>query len=240
MKFKHILIISFAILVISFWNRNELPDKKDMDPQLAVEPIQEMIQLPEFSVNVDGNDYFIQPKYDYELYGMVVSYRVHNSDTGAHLRWGDHLNVADYCVVWSENAFEAHLNEMTFRNQEWTCYYQYPNREVGSSFNKEKLSNNHLITGDSSIRDRIKKIGIGDQIRIKGWLSSYSSTDRLSRGTSITRSDTGNGACETIYVNEIDIIRIHNSNWRILMYVSLLIFLATLVKYFYSPFKLNE
>ena len=59
MKFKHILIISFAILVISFWNRNELPDKKDMDPQLAVEPIQEMIQLPEFSVNVDGNDYFI-------------------------------------------------------------------------------------------------------------------------------------------------------------------------------------
>ena len=59
MKFKHILIISFAILVISFWNRNELPDKKDMDPQLAVEPIQQMIQLPEFSVNVDGNDYFI-------------------------------------------------------------------------------------------------------------------------------------------------------------------------------------
>ncbi len=237
---KPILLISFVILVISFWNRNEFPDKTDISPKLAQAPIQELIQHPEFAVNVDDKDYFIQPKYDYELYGMVVSYRVHNGDTGAHLRWGDHLNVADYCVVWSENAFEARLDEMTFRNQEWTCYYQYPNREVGASFDGAKLSNNHLISGDSGIRERIKKIGIGDQIRIKGWLSSYRSTERFIRGTSINRLDTGNGACETIYVNEIEILSVHTSSWRKLMYVSLFIFLAALARYFYTPFKLNE
>ncbi len=240
MKLNPILLISFVILAISFWHRNELPNKKDINPKIAQEPIQELIQHAEFLVNVDDTDYFIQPKYDYELYGMVVSYRVHNSDTGAHLRWGDQLNVADYCVVWSENAFEARLNEMTFRNQEWTCYYQSPNREVGASFNGAKLSNNHLIAGDSGIRERIKKIGIGDQIRIKGWLSSYRSSERFIRGTSINRFDTGNGACETIYVNEIEILSDYTSAWRKLMYVSLFIFLAALARYFYSPFKLNE
>jgi hypothetical protein len=237
---KPILLISFVILAISFWNRNEFPDKTVISPKLAQAPIQELIQHSEFSVSVDDKDYFIQPKYNYELYGMVVSYRVHNGDTGAHLRWGDHLNVADYCVVWSENAFEARLDEMTFRNQEWTCYYQYPNREVGSSFDGTKLSNNHLISGDSEIRERIKQIGIGDQIRIKGWLSSYRSTERFIRGTSINRIDTGNGACETIYVNEIEILSVHTSFWKKLMYASLLIFLAALARYFYTPFKLNE
>lgn len=234
---KSILLISFVTLIISFWNRDKLPSKEDVHPQMAKEPVQQMIDHQEFLVNIDDYDYFIQPQYDYELYGMVVSYRLHNSDTGAHLRWGDHLNVADLCVVWSENAFEARLNEMEFRNQEWTCYYQWPNREVRSSFNSSKLSNNHLITEDSGLRQSIKKIGIGDQIRIKGWLSSYRSNEKSIRGTSITRSDTGNGACETIYVNEVEVLNSHASTWRILMYFSLTIFLAALVRYFYSPYK---
>ena len=240
MKLQHLIFISFIFLVISFWNRNELPETGDIHPDLAIEPIQQPIQSSEFSVNVDGNDYFIQPLYDYEIYGLVVSYRLHNGDTGAHLRWGDYLNVADYCVVWSKSAFSKKLSEFNFRNQEWTCYWQTSSSKALSSFDPAKLSNNHLITADSRIRDSIKKINIGDQIKIKGWLSSYRSTDRHIRGTSINRIDTGNGACETIYVNEIEIIRKHTSKWRILMYLSLAIFLASLLRYFYSPFKVND
>ena len=107
-------------------------------------------------------------------------------------------------------------------------------------FDPAKLSNNHLISGDSHVRDSIKKINIGDQIKIKGWLSSYRSPERHIRGTSINRTDTGNGACETIYVNDIEIIRKHTSKWRILMYASLAIFLAALIRYFLVPFKSNN
>ncbi len=198
------------------------------------------IQRSELPFNVDGKDYFIQPLYDYGIYGMVVSYRLHNGETGPHLRWGDYLNVADYCVVWSESAFEKNLNEVEFWNQEWTFYWQTSNMNSLSSFDSVKLSNNHLITGDSYIRDSIKKINIGDQIKIKGWLSSYRSSERYIRGTSINRTDTGNGACETIYVNDIEIIRKHTSKWRVLMYLSLAIFLASLIRYFTSPFKANN
>ena len=237
---QKIILISFIFLIISFWNRNELPNKIDIDAQIAQEPIQELINKPEFSVNIEDRDYFVKPEYEYEIYGMVVSYRVHNSDTGDHLSWGDHLNVADYCVVWSKNAFEALLNEMDFRNQEWTCYYSWPNQEVGSSFNGNMLSNNHLITEDPAIRDIIEDIGIGDQIRIKGWLSSYRSTEMFIRGTSTVRTDTGNGACETIYVNDIEILRSHTSNWRLLMYFNLIIFLIMVAWYFNSPYQAKD
>ena len=127
MKSQYLILSSLLLLVVSFWNRNELPIHSEIHPDLASKPIQMPVQRSEFPVNVDGNDYFIQPLYDYEIYGMVVSYRLHNGDTGAHLRWGDYLNVADYCVVWSESAFEKNLSELEFWNQEWTCYWQTSN-----------------------------------------------------------------------------------------------------------------
>jgi hypothetical protein len=53
---------------------------------------------------------------------------------------------------------------------------------------------------------------VGDQIRIKGWLSSYgvAKNGKLiggKRGTSTVPNDTGNGACETIYLQTIHILK---------------------------------
>ena len=42
---------------------------------------------------------------------------------------------------------------------------------------------------------------------MRGWLAGYSNDDGFRRGTSTTRDDTGNGACETIYVDEFQIDR---------------------------------
>ncbi|MDP0563320.1 MAG: hypothetical protein QS721_13735 [Candidatus Endonucleobacter sp. (ex Gigantidas childressi)] len=240
MKLHHLILISLVLLAFGFWNRNELPKANSIHQDITISPIQKKIKHSEFGVNVDGKNYFIQPLYDYELYGMVVSYKLHNADTGMHLRSGDHLNVADYCVVWSDSAFEKNLNEIEFWNQEWTCYWQVKDSRLLSSYDRDKLSNNHLITGNSEIRDRIKKINIGDQIRIKGWLSNYRSDKGFIRGTSTVRNDTGNGACETIYVNDIQVIRKHITNWRILMYLSLAVFLASLILYFTRPYTYNK
>ena len=56
---------------------------------------------------------------------------------------------------------------------------------------------------------------IGDQIYLKGYLSQYShSNNSFNRGTSITRTDTGNGACETIYIEEYEILKKANPLWR--------------------------
>ncbi len=232
---KFILLLSFIVMVFSFFKRNELTKKEHISSEINQQPIQKPIEQAAFSVNIGDVDYVVQPQYYYELYGLVVSYKQHNSDTGAHARWGDHLNVADVCVVWSENAFEDRLGEMKFWNLEWTCYYQAPNREIHATFNGHQLSNNHLISENLLIRDVIQDIGIGDQIRVKGWLSSYGSRKGAMRGTSTTRTDTGNGACETIYVNEIEIINSHTNTWRKLMYFSFAIFLLCLIRYFTSP-----
>ena len=73
---------------------------------------------------------------------------------------------------------------------------------------ESEISNNHLIASDSSIRSKIKKIRRGDHVRIKGYLVNITVQIANNRtfywNSSTSRSDTGNGACELIYVTSID------------------------------------
>ena len=100
-----------------------------------------------------------------------------------------------------------------------------------------QLSNNHLISADDFIRRQVRKIGIGDQVRVRGYLAGYSSPGVGKRGTSTTRTDTGNGACETIYVEHFDIVSKATSFWRISMWASLALFIVGLVLHFRRPYR---
>ena len=144
------------------------------------------------------------PEYEYELYGMIVSYRHHDGNSRMHRRAGDHLNMLDVCVVWGETAASRHLHKIDFWNGIFTCNVKTRDQQAWDSFDMYQLSNNHLISDQEHIRDRVTGIRIGDQIRVRGWLSSYTGPAGT-RGTSTTRRDTGDGACETIYVDQFDI-----------------------------------
>jgi hypothetical protein len=69
---------------------------------------------------------------------------------------------------------------------------------------------NHLIPASSAIARRIQAIHVGDQIRMTGLLVDYTVTRDgqtiFTRRTSLTRSDTGNGACEILYVTDLAVV----------------------------------
>jgi hypothetical protein len=101
-----------------------------------------------------------------------------------------------------------------------------------------QLSNNHLISADPFIRDRVAEIRVGDQIRIKGLLARYGAAGNGGlRGTSTTRDDTGDGACETILVEELEIVARSFSAWRAALYASLVVLIATLAVHFALPYR---
>ena len=206
--------------------------------EIKQDPVQKYIDEPAFTTEVNRVEYEIQPLYKYELYGLVVSYELHDGNYSLHKRWNDHLNIADYCVVWKESAATPFITQFKFWNGQFTCNFSTKDQQAWESFNPTQLSNNHLISDQKNIRNKLRKINIGDQIRIEGWLATYKNLNSGSeRGTSITREDTGNGACETIYVNEVAILKPYSSFWRFIMYISLFIFLASLISNFRSPYR---
>jgi len=228
MKLSNIVIAaSFIWLVVSFWNRNDLPRDVDLLPALASEP------------NVE---YLVEPEYDYDLYGMIVSYRHHEGNSRMHRRAGDHLNMLDVCVVWGDTATSPLIHKLKFWklkfwNGIFTCNVKTSDQDAWDAFDIYQLSNNHLISDDGFIRNQVKKIRVGDQIRVRGYLASYSNGGGGKRGTSTTRLDTGDGACETLYVEQFDIVQPATSGWRLSMYASLAVFLLAVFFHFRRPYR---
>lgn len=225
------------VFLLGFLQKDRFASDIQLDSRLLQEPLQRQETLERRSLNFADRQYYVDRKYRYELYGMVVSFREHDGDQMLHKSWGDHLNVADICVIWSDSAQSPYLNQLDFWNGQFTCNVKTGSQEAWQSFNMRQLSNNHLITADPYLRSKIADVAIGDQIVVKGWLSEYGHEQGKIRGTSISREDTGNGACETIYVEQFDVLRSSQNIWRTVFYGSGLLLLLMALWYFFSPYK---
>ena len=212
---------SLLLLAIGFFQQDKFIDDLQIKKQLLQEPIQTQTNQKPFSVSQKEVDYKITPLFDYEISGLVVSYRHHDGQYSIQNRlWNDHINVSDLCVVWSDNASTLDLNQFTFWNGSFTCNIKTRNMDAWRKFKVNQLSNNHLVTANDEIRDKIAQARIGDQIHIKGMLSTYGQDGSGTRGTSTTREDMGNGACETIFVEEFTIIKSMDNIWRSIVMLS--------------------
>ena len=232
-----LVIASFACLLISFWNRNDLPGNIDYIADIRDEPLQSAARKDAFNVAFNDVEYLVEPEYAYDITGMIVSYRHHNDSSRMHQLANDHLNMLDVCVVWGDNTAGAQLDKLDFWNGVFTCNVQTRDQVAWDSFDMNQLSNNHLISDDDYVRDQVKDIRIGDQIRVRGYLAGYSSRGVGKRGTSTTREDSGDGACETIFVERFEIVQAATSYWRISMWSSLATLLLGLGIHFSRPYR---
>ena len=233
MQLNRILIaVSFTWLLVSFWHRNELPGSIDYVPELRSEPAQTPTGKKSFQVAFNDTSYTVAPEYAYDITGMVVSYRHHDNNSRMHALANDHLNMLDVCVIWGENPMNERLHKISFWNGIFTCNVKTRDQQAWDAFDMHQLSNNHLLSDDDFIRRQVRKIKVGDQVRVRGYLASYTSEGGSTRGTSTTRTDTGDGACETIYVEDFKIVRAAVSYWRISMWASLALLVAGIVFHF--------
>jgi hypothetical protein len=221
---KFVLAAAAATFAISFFMKDRLPAKTLVLPDLLQDPVQTNTDLPgPFDVTRKGVTYTVTPFFNYELWGMVVSYHHAGSFVDiSHEAWNDHINVKDICVLWGKNVETGIYGRMKFRNRDFTCFYTYPDQETGAVFDERCLSNNHLLPADPIVAATIMRARKGDQVRFKGWLVSYGQKGTpYKRMTSTTRNDRGNGACETIFINEFEILREANPGWRALYKLAL-------------------
>ena len=151
------------------------------------------------------------------LEGVVVSYHDADdfTDIWHHEKWLDFLNIRDLCVIWGSNVSSNVYRRMSFENDSWTCWAHWPDGDTGSRFSMSELSNNHLLVSDDALKRTLMSAETGDHIRISGQLARYENpANGFVRSTSTRRDDTGNGACETLFVETFEIIDKANPGWR--------------------------
>ncbi|MDD5577951.1 MAG: hypothetical protein PHY16_01565 [Methylobacter sp.] len=215
--FKWLFLISLFIAGVAYFYKDKLPEPGYYDLGNLEAPKQTPTFQPVFTTEVNKQEYTINPKFAYELDGVIVSYNNSGGfgDIWHHKRWKDFINLRDLCVIWAGNVESGVYRSMTFSNDSWTCWASWPDAATGALFKMNALSNNHLLTDNDSIKTALMAAEPGDHIRLKGILAEYSNkANGFNRGTSITREDTGNGACETIYLDGFEIVKKANRKSR--------------------------
>jgi len=61
----------------------------------------------------------------------------------------------------------------------------------------------HMIPADDRIEKMLKSVRPGEVVKLSGYLVQVNASDGWHWKSSLTREDTGNGACEVVYVKEL-------------------------------------
>ena len=227
-------------LVAATFMRDLLPPPQVLHRELLEEPAQGRTDQRPFDTRVNGIDYRVQPRHSYDLHGLVVS--LHDSEAWwdyAHREWSDYLNVADLCVVWGNNISRDAYRRVGYDHNQWECFWSTRSNEAAQLFDGAAISNNHLITDDPQFARLMRKVRVGDQVHVRGYLADYTTykdgTATGTRTTSVVRTDQGNGACEVLWVTEFEILGTANRGWRVAFKVALWLMLAGFVGWCFLP-----
>lgn len=221
---KHTLNLAILVLIVlniySCRKKNELPVYPDFIESALQNPVQTPTQRPPFTIQVENQIHNVKPLYNYRIVGMVVSCGF--SKSMAEYR-SDDLNIMDAGIIWGSNLNPSIYKKIEFYNNGVWLHAKTKDQDVWEHLDQSQLSNNHLLCTDPLLKKQIKAIKRGDIISIKGCLVSYSG-----RGSSVDRNDSGDGACETIWVDEFKTLQDGTKHWHVLHHASLWGFIVLL------------
>lgn len=193
------LIIYFTIHWISFPKPSSY---RDEFIDVFSEPIQtETTELP-FSTKIKSYRFFLTPMADYDISAVVVSTKRYHQGIDAK------VVPLDLGVCWGDVAKEENRKKIKF--QQYLRFLTYRFKE-DIPFSMEYLSthagNIHIIPANSRIKRVMFSLKRNDKVRLKGYLVKVIAQNQkysyYHRGTSLTRDDTGDGACELMWVKEV-------------------------------------
>lgn len=126
----------------------------------------------------------------------------------ADYSWGADARLIpeDLALGWGRMSDSAVLASIEI-TQSGRFYYWHvnrfpiPRREIETS-----SANMHMIPADAMVRRELQQVRQGQLVHIEGFLVDASRADGWRWNTSMTRGDTGAGACELIYVESLAIV----------------------------------
>jgi hypothetical protein len=131
------------------------------------------------------------------LTARVLSREDYRFDAGAALA------PVDLALGWGRMSDSAVLAKIEISQSNRFYFWQVrefpiPRREIETS-----SANMHLIPADNGVRHALERVRPGQLVHLEGFLVDASRADGWQWHTSMTREDTGAGACELVYVEDI-------------------------------------
>lgn len=187
-----ISVIVLGYLVIRDWDSKPI----EHPPGVLVAEMPTQVDLQPSSFNLD--DYQLTRKAKFEIRARVLSKEPYYMGRTADLA------PIDLALGWGSMSDSAVLDQIDIsQSARWyRTRYELPapiaDQQIISS-----SSNMHMIPAGKAIERSLKKLRKGDIVSIKGYLVDVDHDSGWFWRSSMSRTDTGDGACELVYVESV-------------------------------------
>ncbi len=146
------------------------------------------------------DEYMIHPLATFEVKARVLSRERYYLDRESDLA------PFDLALGWgymSDERVLSHLSISQSNRWYWWRARQLPIAKEEISANS---ANMHMVPADDYIKRQIKRARTGSIVKFKGYLIEAKGEDGWRWRSSLSRFDTGNHACELVFVEEFEIL----------------------------------
>lgn len=201
MNTRNLLLVLAALVALAVWQRAHRP--------IAHAPGEIAPDVPAQTALADApapwrkGDYAIKPLAKFSITARVLSRADYRFDRGAA------LVPVDLALGWGRLSDSAVLDKIDI-SQSGRFYYwrvnafPIPEREI-----IESSANMHLIPGDARVKRAIERTRAGDVVSFDGYLVEADAADGFKWVSSLTREDSGAGACELVWVENFSTAQRH-------------------------------
>jgi hypothetical protein len=204
---KIIFIVLIVIIIFSIFGNRKPVDTKYGGYDIMQDPVQKKISSKD-TITQKIDDEYECIMYPQASYKMTVKIKSINTLNFMDPEWRIKLSKYDLGVVWGSLSDKYYDQFITYSQVNRYLSWYYSN-EIGLSgtYISTHISNNHTIPANENILRGISNLKVDDICYIEGKLVNYDINQNNkkigSMESSLVRTDTGNGACETFYIEKL-------------------------------------
>ena len=149
-----------------------------------------------------------KPLGEYKGYRLQAqaTYAIHARVLHTKHYWmqGGELVPYDVALGWGPMSDQAVLDHLDISQSNRFFFYQWsgaPPIDPGEI--TRHAANVHIISANRKVAAAVGRLRPGQLVAMRGYLVNVSGPNGFSWNTSLSRDDTGNGACEVFYVQEL-------------------------------------
>jgi len=177
------------------WWTYDRPVTRGSGVVVAGEPEQRALDAPR-QWNSRGYTFIARARYD--ITSRILRRENYHVDGGANIA------PLDLAVGWGPMSDSAVLSKLSITQGNRFYFWTTPEFPIPRRDTEIHSANMHLIPATDAIERRIEAARVGQVVKLSGYLVDVRGDDGWSISTSMTREDTGAGACEVIWVEEFE------------------------------------
>jgi hypothetical protein len=116
------------------------------------------------------------------------------------------LSPIDFALGWNDMSHDAVLARLSISQGNRFYFYRWQDEPpIAPEAIVRSSANMHLIPASADVQRRLERVPPGATVTLAGWLVDVSARDGWQWRSSRTRDDTGFGACELLWVEDVQV-----------------------------------